>query len=160
MAGVPQGNTSSDDDTDDDEPQPKKTKPVGDSGVIVKELQTLKSDIKAIVEVKAGGSKVPIGVLVTVKSTFRCNLCLGFIKPPLIFTRCCKNILGCEKCVMQYFEKDGITEGMTKKCPICRADRSFHEICRINGLEGFLRKMSRYVNGEDSDSDSDIFEIP
>ena len=60
---------------------------------------------------------------------------------------------------MNYFEKDGITERMTKRCPICRADRSFYEICRINGMEEFLTKMSCYINGDDSD-DYDPFAFP
>ncbi len=149
---------SSDDSSDNDEPRIKKKPSASDDAVLL-ELQSLKSVIQGVVEVKAGGSKIPIGLLVATKSTFRCNVCLGFIKPPVIFTRCCKNILGCEKCVMNYFEKDGITEGMTKRCPICRADRSFYEICRINGMEEFLTKMSCYINGDDSD-DYDPFAFP
>ncbi len=140
----------SDSTSDDDEvPQSKAKK----SCSITKELVELKDQIKNIVEVKASTTKIPIGLLISIRTTFRCTLCLSLIKPPLIFARCCKNILGCEECVTEFFQKDGLTAGMGRKCPICRADRAFNEICRVNGIDEFLTKVYPLIEGEDDDDD-------
>ncbi len=98
------------------------------------------------------GTRLPIGMLVSLLTTFRCTLCYATVKPPLIVTRCCKNILGCDDCVTKLYQGDG---GMTMKCPICRTDRAFAESSRINGLDDFLKKIYPLV---DSPLDSDIDE--
>ncbi len=39
-------------------------------------------------------------------TTFRCTVCLDLIKTPVMFTRCCNNILGCQYCIMRLYEGD------------------------------------------------------
>ena len=139
---------------DEEEPRPKPKKKCCS---IAKELEELKEQIRNIVEVKGSNAKVPIGLLITIKSAFKCTLCLSLIKPPLIFARCCKNILGCEKCVTEFFQKDGFSAGMGRKCPICRADRAFNEICRINGIDDFFTTVYPMIEGEENEDEDDPF---
>ena len=72
----------------------------------------------------------------------------------MMITRCCKNVLGCEACVTEYYEKDELAAGMNRKFPICRADRAFSEISRLNGTEDFLKKVAPLME-EEEDSDGD-----
>ena len=46
-----------------------------------------------------------------VKDTFQCMVCLGVMKPPVIFATCCKKLIVCKYC-MGYWIPD--------MCPQCR----------------------------------------
>ena len=63
-------------------------------------------------------SKLPMGLKRILRDAFKCQICHSIpAKPPLIITKCCKNILGCETCVNQWYSGP---EAMTKTCPICQ----------------------------------------
>ena len=34
-----------------------------------------------------------------VKYAFQCMVCLGVMKPPVIFTTCCENLIACKDCI-------------------------------------------------------------
>lgn len=129
--------------------------PVSCDNSVLKNIQDIKEQIQSVIEVKRGGD-VPIGLLIAMKSTFRCTLCLMTIRPPLITTRCCKNILGCEKCVMKLFQGVG---GTTKQCPMCRADRAYTETCRLNGVDDFLKTIYPLLEDSSDDELEDAFRI-
>ena len=104
---------------------------------VLDKIQEVKDQITSVLEVK-GSTTVPIGLLISLKDTFKCNLCLSIIKPPLITTRCCKNILGCDSCVTKLYSGNG---GTSKTCPICRADRAFAETTCLKGMDDFLKTI-------------------
>ncbi len=64
---------------------------------VLDKIKEIKDQITSVLEVK-GSTNIPIGLLVSLKDTFKCNLCRCTVRPPLITTRCCKNILGCDSC--------------------------------------------------------------
>ena len=113
------------------------------------EVKSLQEQVKLVLELKKG-MKIPVGLIVLLKSTFKCTICLSTVKPPPIFARCCKNLLGCEACVNDLYQ-----DGMTKKCPICRAERAYSETCRMNGFDDFLNGISTLVEEANEDSDLD-----
>ena len=116
---------------------------------MLNKLQEIQAQIQSVLEVK-GSTKLPIGLLISLKDTFKCNLCLSTIKPPLITTRCCKSILGCDSCVTKLYSGIG---GSSKACPLCRADRGFTETMCLKGMDDFLKTIYSLV--EDSDEGSD-----
>ena len=97
-----------------------------------------KKQVQSVLEITKF-MKFPPGLYALVISTFKCNISLGMITPPVIFARCCKNVLGCEACVNELYTGD---EGMRKRCPLCSSERALSETCRINGLNDFLIGLS------------------
>ena len=48
--------------------------------------------------------KLPPGLHTLLHDTLKCNICQSSpIRPPVMFTRCCKSILGCERCVDSWY---------------------------------------------------------
>ena len=72
------------------------------------EIKGIRKDISAVV-MSSKGMKLPPGLHTLLHDTFKCNVCHSSpIHPPVIFTRCCKSILGCERCVdSRYSGEDG-----------------------------------------------------
>lgn len=124
---------------DSDHPLPKAKPKTTD---IAKEIKlSIGNDVK---EIKASLSnlfsvqktmKVPIALRQVLKESFKCTVCQDTVTPPAIFSRCCRFIIGCEKCVDQWYED------RTNKCPRCRQERGYSETCRLNGLDEFLLAM-------------------
>ena len=56
---------------------------------------------------------IPIGLKKSIKDHFKCIICLTSpLNPPVVVTKCCKIILGCEACVNTWFmEEDALTKG-------------------------------------------------
>lgn len=62
-------------------------------------VKGMQHDLGAMLAVKKN-SKLPPGLYVKLRETFKCHICHSTpINPPVIITRCCKSILGCEGCV-------------------------------------------------------------
>ena len=91
-------------------------------------------------------SKVPLGLKQVLLDTFRCNICIVTpMVPPIIYTRCCKRILGCQSCVNTWYS---VEEGMGKKCPICRSERAYADTTQLKGLDDFLLTITPILNNE------------
>ena len=79
---------------------------------------------------------IPLGLKRLLRDTFRCIICRTVpVQPPVIVTKCCKKILGCETCVNHWYSGD---EALTKTCPACRAERGYNETMLLRGLDDFL----------------------
>ncbi len=129
-------NLDSEDSSDFDLPLKKKQKKIkASTDHVVEELKGLKTDIRSLFQITKF-MKFPPGLYVLFTDTFKCSICLGIITPPVIFARCCKNILGCESCVDDLYN---VENGSAKQCPLCRSERAFSDTCRING---FLKGIS------------------
>ena len=46
-----------------------------------------------------------------VKDAFQCMVCLGVMKPPLLFATCCKKLIACKDCMIHW---------IPDTCPHCR----------------------------------------
>ena len=117
---------------------------------IASDVKAIRGDITSLFEVSRTTS-VPLGLKKMLIDSFRCTICQGTpMMPPIIFSKCCKNLIGCQECVDQWY---GGTEGMSRSCPRCRAERGFTETCRVNGLDEFLQMISKILNegGDHSD---------
>lgn len=113
---------SSDDESDDDVHKEKRqsSKQQKKLDALTEEVSMIKEMLKDLVEVTKG-IPVPVPILKLMKDAFKCNVCLTFpIVPPVIATTCCEAIIGCSKCINNWYAGEG---GLDKSCPKCRGAR-------------------------------------
>ena len=123
---------------------------------IMNELQQMRNELQSALQITKY-MKLPPGIYLLIINTFRCTICLNLIVPPVIFARCCKNILGCEGCVNVLYKGEN---GPTTKCPMCRAEHAFSETCRINGLGDFLSGLSPLFKDSDEEPNNSLSPAP
>ena len=83
-------------------------------------------------------TKVPLSLKQLICETFTCKICHAApMKPPILFSQCCKVIIGCQRCVDGYYASDRETL-LTKACPHCRAERGYTQTTRLKGLDELL----------------------
>ena len=100
-------------------------------------------------------SQVPLAFRRIIRDTFKCSICHTVpIKPPVIVTKCCKTILGCDSCVNGWFS--GL-DALTKTCPSCQAERGYNETVLLRGLDDFLIQIRKVIQ---TDEERDEEELP
>ena len=104
---------------------------------VLTSLSVLNQNVNKILEVSRR-LNLPIGFLSLLSETFLCKICQSNIVPPAIFARCCKTIIGCQRCVDRWYRGEA---GLEKKCPLCRGDRGFADTCRVVGMDDFLQAV-------------------
>ena len=123
------------------------------------DIEAIKEAIQDILHLNSR-SKLPLGILSLLRDAFQCKICLGIpINPPAIVSKCCKTIIGCERCVNEW---NNGSEALTKTCPSCRAERGYFETLILRGLDGFLLKAKKMIDceaGNDNESDGDGFPV-
>ena len=91
---------------------------------------------------------LPLGIVKLVKDAFMCNICRNTpMTPPLIATKCCNSLLGCEECVNTWY--DG-AEGLSKKCPYCGEPRGYASTFQFKGMDEFLVGVKDLLKGEEN----------
>ena len=100
---------------------------------MTKELIELKAKVSQIFELTKE-SKVPLGLRRLLADAFKCKICRDLIRPPVMVTRCCKAMLGCDECVKTWYA----TDTLTKNCPACNTERGYVETMRLHGLDDLL----------------------
>ena len=94
-------------------------------------------------------TKVPAGLKSILQQTFECSICLVTpIVPPVIATKCCKNILGCQTCADRWYAGEA---GRRKLCPLCKHERGFAETNRFHGLDDFLKEIKPLFEDDDDE---------
>lgn len=107
-----------------------------------REIAKVGASVSKILEVK-GTTNWPVGLASLLQETFKCAICHSSpIQPPAIFTRCCRQILGCQACVDRWYRGE---PGTDRKCPLCRCDRGLADTSRIFGLDDFLTQINGIV---------------
>ena len=124
---------------------------------LVTEVKVIRHDLGAVLSL-AKDMKLPPGLFKQLTDTFKCNICQSTpMNPPVIFTRCCKTILGCEDCVDGWFAGE---DGRSKSCPLCRAERAYSETCRLRGLDDFLAAIRPLLCGSELSTGSSTASHP
>ena len=110
-------------------------------------LEAIGQDVSAIRETitemmtLTADCSMPLGLKRVVNDTFKCYICHVIpVKPPIIVTKCCKNMLGCQECVNTWYSGP---DAMLKTCPICRAERGCNETMVLRGLTEFLENIRK-----------------
>ena len=142
---------SSDDDLESEKPRKKKQR------CDDKVLQRLSDEVACIRDMMAdimslnANTNLPIGLRRVLQDTFKCQICHSVpVRPPVIVTKCCRNILGCQQCTNTWYSGP---EAMSKTCPMCRADRGCNETMILHGLTDFMDSIKK-VCGNDSEENS------
>ena len=125
----------------DDEAMPSKKKPKLIE--ILNEVKCLRKDVSSIMKLSKG-MNLPPGLYNKLDETFKCNICHSSpFKLPVIFGRCCRNIIGCSSCVDRWFKEES-------SCPLCRSDRALPDTCIINGLDEFILSITPLFNSSEA----------
>ena len=127
--------TSSD---SDQEPGPRKKAKISQHD-IDKNIKGIKDQLDSLFTVQKT-LKVPLALRKIFAEDFQCVCCEGVMKPPIIFSRCCKRLIGCEACIDTWFKGEG---ARSKQCPHCGTERAFTETSRVNGLDEFLEAIAK-----------------
>ena len=104
----------------------------------VGELKNTVSDILTL----SRETKVPLGLHRLIRDTFKCKICLTVLMTPPIISKCCKTIVGCEKCVNEWYSGP---DALTKTCPSCRAERGYNETMLLRGFDEFITEVRKIV---------------
>ena len=140
--------------TEETKPPSKRSKILDDLVVSVKGIR---HDLNAVLALSKD-TKLPPGLYAQLKDTFKCRICHSTpMSPPIIFSRCCRSILGCDVCVDRWYAGE---DGRLKTCPLCRAERAFSETGRLHGLDDFLVTIRSLVGSDDNPGPSGISTAP
>ena len=100
---------------------------------VSKELVELQRRVDKVFQLTKD-AKVPLGLRDLLSEAFKCKICREVIRPPVIVTKCCKGLLGCDECVRTWYA----TDPLTKNCPGCNTERGYVETMRIRGLDDLI----------------------
>ena len=108
------------------------------------DIQIVNSEISEIKSILS----LPLGVVKLLRDAFICKIChVTPMKPPVIATKCCNSLLGCEECVNAWY--DG-AEGLSKKCPYCNEPRGYASTFQFKGMDEFLVGVKDLVKCEEN----------
>lgn len=102
-----------------------------------KDIREIKTKISSLFVIEKY-LKMPTSLRLLLLENFKCCICQDTMKPPILFSRCCKYIIGCESCIDKWYTKE-------RTCPRCRAERGFTETSRLNGIDDFLEAIKNYM---------------
>jgi len=101
----------------------------------------------SLTQALAKDATLPMRFKRIIKDTFKCRICHSTpMVPPVIVTKCCKNVLGCKTCVDTWYSG---ADAMSKSYPVCRAERGQNETMIIRGLADFMEAVKGMI-GKDS----------
>lgn len=145
---------SSDDDNDFIEHPKRKRVQFGTKiDALADKITDLKAKVADIISITKE-VKIPLPLINMMRDTFKCTICHKVqAKPPLIISKCCKIIIGCDACVNKWYSG---TDALVKSCPACRYERGYNETMLLKGLDDFLAKTDQLINYHD-DVQSPLF---
>ena len=124
---------------------------VGNLSEIKESILGMEKKLTEIMEVNEK-MNIPTGLHRSLMDTFMCKVCRNFpMKPPLIYSKCCKSVIGCEGCVNKWYTGD---EALTKVCPLCGSARGYNETAQILGFDEFVQDLERMMGESNQDHSS------
>ena len=145
-------------DSDDDFEPTMKKKRNDDTNTkiekVAREVGSLKSLLTDVVTITKE-MKVPLGLMNMMRSNFKCQICHRIpLCPPVIVSKCCKVILGCESCVNKWYSTG--PNPQSQCCPSCGTERAYNETMILKGLDDFLKDIKQVIgSGEEKEGDED-----
>ena len=125
--------------------------------MILSEVGGIKEALGEMMTLSADSS-IPMGLKRILRETFKCRVCHNVpINPPVIVTKCCKTILGCESCINSWYSGE---DALTKTCPSCRAARGYNETMLLRGLDDFWIQVRKAIQTEEEREEGSPFCAP
>lgn len=115
---------------------------------LVYDMDTIKGQLKLVFQMTKD-TKIPLPLKESIFLAFQCKICRSLMVPPVIFSKCCRSLLGCVSCVDQWYSGPN---GLMKSCPNCSTERCYAETIRMAGMDDFMETIRPLY--EDSDSDA------
>lgn len=115
---------------------------------LVSDIDTIKGQLQQVFKVTKC-TEVPLSLKQSIHSTFQCKICRSIMTPPVIFSKCCRLLLGCVACVDEWYAGPN---GLMKNCPNCNLDRGYAEIVRMAGMDEFLDSIRPLYGDADSEA--------
>ena len=113
---------------------------------LLQNTEQIKGTLRDVLSLTDTGN-IPLGLKKIFQDTFICTICNRVpIKPPLIVTKCCKSILGCEECTNEWYSGP---DAPNKTCPKCRAERGYTETMRLHGMDEVLQVVEKMTDKQD-----------
>ena len=114
------------------------------ASIQITEVQMCVADSKA---------QIPLALKRSLQENFKCRICHSLpMKPPVMISRCCRNLLGCESCCCNWYSGP---EATSKRCPLCRAERGLTETMRLIGLDDFLEILQGLFNSSTENAEEE-----
>ena len=111
--------------------------------IMCNQLTIIDQKVSKIMEITPN-LRLPLGFISLLRDAFTCCVCkVSPIVPPAIFARCCKSILGCQRCIDRWYRGE---PGIEKRCPLCRGERGLADTTVILGLDDLLIYIDKWVN--------------
>ena len=115
------------------------------------DIQEVKSKIKKFHDL-AFRRKFSVSFLLELEETFSCIICRRIpARKSLIACSECNSLIGCQKCVNEWY---GGIQGLQQKCPKCRCERGLTKTVVAKGFDKLLHQMQNLKDSTSSD-DSD-----
>lgn len=141
-------------DDDDFEVTPKKKRRIDDIMCKVEKVGRDVNNLKGLVtEIVAVSKemKVPFGLMKMMRTNFKCKICHRIpLCPPIIISKCCKVIRGCESCVNKWY-----SNGQSQCCPSCGSERAYNETMILKGLDDFLTDIKAIIQTSEEQEEED-----
>lgn len=84
---------------------------------------------------------VSIGLLSALDDSFECCICkTSPSQPPLIVCKECKTIIGCRRCVNEWYQGTNILD---KSCPKCRTPRGYASTMELKGFGNLIETIMK-----------------
>ena len=146
-----------DSDEDDDFCKPKLTRNVEKKlNMLMCDVGELKSAVSDILTLSKE-TKIPLGLHQMLRDTLKCKICLSVpMTPPIIVSKCCKTVVGCEKCVNEWYSGP---DALTKTCPSCLAERGYNETMLLRGFDDFITEVKKVIQTQDERDSDDLPEV-
>ena len=144
----------SDSDTDDDFQPPAKKQPSNAHiAQVLSQVKEIRQELNILFHLSKQ-TKLPPGLSRHLIETFRCHICQAVpMKPPIIFTRCCRRLVGCQVCVDGWYNGD---HRMERSCPLCRHERAYAETTTVRGFDEFLQAIAPLLTTEEAEEETDF----
>ena len=87
-------------------------------------------------------TRIPMCVKQLISDSLYCKICHAVpITPPIIIALCCKAIVGCQKCVDEWYTSEDREALLSKSCPACRGERGYSQTVRLHGLDDLVKGL-------------------
>ena len=86
------------DSSSDSDMEPPKSKRVLNCSEIEKNIKAIRNQIDSLMSLQ-GTLQIPLSLRKLLLDSFKCIICHNVIEPPVIYSRCCRRLLGCEQCI-------------------------------------------------------------
>ena len=122
---------------------------------IIQEMQAARAEVQDIIKIKAA-NEIPIQLQQVLNDTLKCKICMGIAKPPIIFGKCCQQLLGCQICIDKWFAG---SNSFDKTCINCRQERAVTQTCHLRGMDSLLTLVSSILEAENNNDEEEEEEL-